>query len=96
MEGKDAVICSDAGDSLTAAVAKAPDHPDADKALHNAALAYEIGQRFDSAMKLYERIVTEYPESEFVGKCLFQQASHLKRPSQIYAMQKILFEDFVN
>ena len=75
MENKDATVCSDAGDSLVAAVSKAPDHPDADKALHNAALAYEIGQRFDSAMKLYERIVTEYPDSPFVGKCLFQQAS---------------------
>jgi cellulose synthase operon protein C len=75
MDGKDQQICSEAGDALVAAVSKAPDHPDADKALHNAALAYEIGQRFDSAMKLYGRIVEEYPKSEFVGKCLFQQAS---------------------
>ncbi len=75
MAEKKVDICSGAGDDLVAAVTKAPDHPDADKALHNAALAYEIAQRFDSAMKLYGRIVQEYPQSEFVGKCLFQQAS---------------------
>ncbi len=68
-------VCSDAGDALVVAVGKAPKHPDADGALHNAALAYEVGQRFDSAMKLYGRIVQEYPESKYVGKCLFQQAS---------------------
>ncbi|MCP4606867.1 MAG: tetratricopeptide repeat protein [Proteobacteria bacterium] len=72
---KDTDVCSKAGDALVAAVSKAPEHPDADKALHNAALAYEIAQRFDSAMKLYGRIVNEYPQSQFVGKCLFQQAS---------------------
>jgi TolA-binding protein len=75
MADKEVEICSTAGDSLVAAVGKAPKHPDADKALHNAALAYEIAQRFDSAMKLYGKIVNEYPESQFVGKCLFQQAS---------------------
>ncbi len=75
MADKVADVCSEAGDSLVAAVGQAPKHPDADKALHNAALAYEIAQRFDSAMKLYGRIVEEYPKSEFVGKCLFQQAS---------------------
>ena len=75
MDSKDQKVCGEAGDALVAAVSKAPDHPDADKALHNAALAYEIGQRFDSAMKLYGRIVEEYPKSEYVGKCIFQQAS---------------------
>jgi tetratricopeptide (TPR) repeat protein len=75
MEKKNAEICSEAGDALTAAVSNAPKHPDADKALHNAALAYEIGGRFDSAMKLYGRIIQEYPNSIYVGKCLFQQAS---------------------
>ncbi|MCP4677055.1 MAG: tetratricopeptide repeat protein [Deltaproteobacteria bacterium] len=75
MADKDAAVCSKAGDALVAAVTKASEHPDADKALHNAALAYEIAQRFDTAMKLYERIVKEYPDSQFVGKCLFQQAS---------------------
>jgi tetratricopeptide (TPR) repeat protein len=75
MAQKDPEVCSQAGDALTAAVANAPKHPDADKALHNAALAFEIGGRFDSAMKLYGRIIQEYPNSIYVGKCLFQQAS---------------------
>ncbi len=75
LDGKDPEVCSSAGDSLVAAVGQAPEHPAADAALHNAALAYEVGQRFDSAMKVYGRIVEEYPDSKFVGKCLFQQAS---------------------
>ncbi len=75
MDKKESELCGTAADALVGAVSKAPKHPDADKALHNAALAYEISQRFDSAMKLYGRIVQEYPESQYVGKCLFQQAS---------------------
>lgn len=72
---KDATVCTEAGDELVAAVAKAPKHQSADAALHNAALAYENAQRFDTAMQLYGRIVDEYPESRWVDKCLFKQAS---------------------
>lgn len=72
---EDPQVCSEAGDELVAAVAKAPDHQSADGALHNAALAYENAQRFDTAMQLYGRIVDEYPESQWVDKCLFKQAS---------------------
>jgi tetratricopeptide (TPR) repeat protein len=74
-EGKDAAVCTDAGDQLVAAVAKAPKHPQADGALHNAALAYENASRFETAMQLYGRIVDEYPESKWVDKCLFMQAN---------------------
>lgn len=73
MDSKDATVCSEAGDKLTAAVSQAPDHPSADAALHNAALAYESAQRFNTAIQVYGRIINEYPESPFVGKCLFQQ-----------------------
>ncbi|MCK9462558.1 MAG: tetratricopeptide repeat protein [Proteobacteria bacterium] len=73
-DGKDATVCTEAGDQLVAAVAKAPKHQSADAALHNAALAYENAQRFETAMQLYERIVNEYPESQWVDKCLFKQA----------------------
>jgi cellulose synthase operon protein C len=73
-EGKDAAVCTEAGDQLVAAVAKAPKHKSADAALHNAALAYENAQRFETAMQLYGRIVNEYPDSQWVDKCLFKQA----------------------
>jgi tetratricopeptide (TPR) repeat protein len=72
---EDAEVCSQAGDSLVSAVGQASEHPDADKALYNAAFAFEIAQRFNSALKLYGRIINEYPDSDFVGKCLFKQAS---------------------
>lgn len=73
-EGKDGAVCTEAGDQLVAAVAKAPKHKSADAALHNAALAYEFAQRFDTAMQLYGRIVNEYPDSQWVDKCLYKQA----------------------
>ncbi|MBN2342854.1 MAG: tetratricopeptide repeat protein [Deltaproteobacteria bacterium] len=74
MDSKDATVCNSAGDNLVAAVGRAPDHPSADAALHNAALAYENAHRNKTAMDLYARIVDEYPESKWVDKCLFKQA----------------------
>jgi tetratricopeptide (TPR) repeat protein len=73
-DGKEANTCSEAGDQLVAAVAKAPRHPQADGALNNAAVSYEFAQRFESAMGMYGRIINEYPESQWVDKCLYRQA----------------------
>ncbi|MCU0661404.1 MAG: tetratricopeptide repeat protein [Myxococcota bacterium] len=73
MDKKEAQLCTTSADDLVAAVNKAPQHPSADAALHNAALAYELAQRFNSAMQIYGRIIAEYPKSPYVGKCLFQQ-----------------------
>lgn len=51
-----------------------PRHEFADKALNNAAVAYEKTRRFDSALKLYERIYREYPKSELADAALFRVA----------------------
>ena len=51
-----------------------PKNEDADKALNNAAVAYENVKRFTAATKLYERIVTDYPNSKFVDDALFRTA----------------------
>ncbi len=51
-----------------------PKGEDSDKALNNAAVAYENVKRFTAATKLYERIVTEYPDSKFVDDALFRTA----------------------
>jgi tetratricopeptide (TPR) repeat protein len=51
-----------------------PKGEDADKALNNAAVAYENVKRFSAATKLYERIVNEYPNSKFVDDALFRTA----------------------
>jgi len=51
-----------------------PKGDDADKALNNAAVAYENVKRFNAATKLYERIVTDYPNSKFLDDALFRTA----------------------
>lgn len=55
-------------------VDEAPRHEFADKALNNAAVAYEKTRRFDSALKLYERIFREYPSSPLADSALFRVA----------------------
>jgi len=56
-----------------------PKNEDADKALNNAAVAYENVKRFAAATKLYERIVNDYPKSKFVDDALFQTFDQLPR-----------------
>lgn len=51
-----------------------PHGEDADKALNNAAVAYENVKRYAAATRLYERIVNEYPNSKFVDDALFRTA----------------------
>src|SRR5207245_5438481 len=51
-----------------------PKNDEADKALNNAAVAYENVKRYAAATKLYERIVSEYPTSKFVDDALFRTA----------------------
>ncbi|RKH02921.1 hypothetical protein D7X74_36710 [Corallococcus sp. CA047B] len=55
-------------------VDEAPRHEFADKALNNAAVAYEELRRFDSAMKLYERVYRDYPKSPWAHTALFRVA----------------------
>ena len=50
-----------------------------DKALNNAAVAFENVKRFQAATKVYERIVTEYPNSTFVDDALFRTAANYAR-----------------
>ena len=49
-----------------------PKNKYADKALYNAAVAYEKTRRFESATKTYERIYKEHPDSPFVEDALYQ------------------------
>ncbi|MFH1808428.1 MAG: tetratricopeptide repeat protein [Pseudomonadota bacterium] len=52
-------------------VSENPKHEFADKALFNAAVAYERVRRFESAARLYERVFDEYPQSDLADKSLF-------------------------
>ncbi|SEU38504.1 tetratricopeptide repeat protein [Stigmatella erecta] len=60
-------------------VEEAPRHEFADKALNNAAIAYENTRRFDSALKLYERIYREYPTSKLADAALFRVAVNAEK-----------------
>jgi TolA-binding protein len=61
-----------AADRYVALVDQSPDDPDADRALNNAAFAYENIGRFQSAAQTYERIYTNYPDSEFADDALLR------------------------
>jgi tetratricopeptide (TPR) repeat protein len=61
-----------AADRYLALVDEAPDDPDADRALNNAAVAYEKIGRFASASQTYTRIYTKYPDSEFADDALLR------------------------
>ena len=64
----------EAAAKYTELVEEAPRHEFADKALNNAAVAYEKTHRFDSALKLYERVYREYPSSPLADSALFRVA----------------------
>jgi len=75
---KEASLLFDAGefeaaaDRYIALVDQAPDDKSADRALNNAAVAYEKIGRFSSAIAAYERIYKSYPDSEFADDALAQ------------------------
>lgn len=56
-----------------------PRASNADKALNNAAVAYENLRRFGAATTVYERIVRDYPQSPFVDEALFRAAVNHQR-----------------
>lgn len=61
-----------AADRYTALVDEAPRDPQADRALNNAAAAYERIGRFSSATAAYQRICKSYPDSEFADDALLR------------------------
>ncbi len=61
-----------AADRFVALVDQAPDDPNADRALNNAAVAYENIGRFGSATQTYRRIYEKYPDSDFADDALLR------------------------
>ena len=61
-----------AADRYVALVDEAPGDPNADRALNNAAVAYENIGRFASASQTYRRIYAQYPDSEFADDALLR------------------------
>ncbi|MBM4318674.1 MAG: tetratricopeptide repeat protein, partial [Deltaproteobacteria bacterium] len=56
-----------------------PGNEFADRALNNAAVAYETLGKYESAMKLYERVYREYPDREFAEHALYRTAINSER-----------------
>ncbi|MBK8480850.1 MAG: tetratricopeptide repeat protein [Proteobacteria bacterium] len=56
-----------------------PESSDADKALFNAAVAYEKSMRFESATRIYEQLWQKYPTSALAGDALWRSAENYKR-----------------
>jgi len=61
-----------AADRFVALVDQAPDDPNAESALNNAAVCYENIGRFASASATYRRIYTDYPDSETADDALLR------------------------
>ena len=55
-------------------VDKDPKNKFADRALNNAAVAFEKTRRFESATNTYQRIYQEYPDSTFASEALYRVA----------------------
>ncbi len=85
-----------AADRFVALVDEVPDDPQADRALNNAAVAYEKIGRFASASKTYQRIYTDYPDSEFADDALLRSGfNHIRffEFSQAIELYLVLAED---
>jgi len=72
----DIALYEKAAEALETVVNKNPKHEDADKMLWNAAISYEKCNKFASALRVTQRIVDEYPKSEFMGDALFKLADN--------------------
>jgi TolA-binding protein len=72
----DVSLYEQVADKLEMVVNKNPKHEDADKMLWNAAVSYEKCNKFSSALRVTQRIVDEYPKSEFMGDSLFKLADN--------------------
>ncbi|MCK6550386.1 tetratricopeptide repeat protein [Myxococcota bacterium] len=62
----------EAANEYVALVNETPKHEFADKALYNAAVAYEKVKRFETASQVYQRIYDEYPKSDLAPRALFR------------------------
>ncbi len=67
-------LYEEAARMLIDAADSAPEHMEAPFALNNAALAYETVHRYESAHAIWQRIVNEYPDSDFVDSARFRLA----------------------
>jgi tetratricopeptide (TPR) repeat protein len=68
-----------AASMFVALVEKNPHGPVADKALYNAAIAYENIKRYAGAAGLYERLARDYPQSQLADEALFRAAFNQQR-----------------
>src|SRR5262249_39335479 len=53
--------------------------PNSDKALFNAAACFKAEYKFDSAMRTYEKLYTDYPKSDLAEQSLFFVAENAEK-----------------
>ncbi|MBU1495205.1 MAG: tetratricopeptide repeat protein, partial [Actinobacteria bacterium] len=75
-ETGDKGLFEDSAVELEKAVDTTPDHEEADMMLWNAAIAYEECNKFQSALRVTQKIIDEYPKSDFMGDALFKLADN--------------------
>ncbi len=75
----DAKEFTKAAEAFLAVVDGDPKNKLADKALQNAALAYQQDHKHESAAAIYERIVRDYPTSQYVEGALVQLAENARK-----------------
>ena len=68
-----------AADEYIRLVTENPGNKFADRALNNAAVAYEKTRRFESATNIYERLYQNYPDSEFAEYALYRVGLNAER-----------------
>ncbi len=83
-----------AADTYVRLVDENAEHEFADKALFNAALAYEKVKRFDTASGIYKRIYEQYPKSELAPRALFREGINAEKgfvfPAAIAAYTRLV------
>lgn len=68
-----------AAEAFVAVVDRDPKFKFADRALQNAAVAYQKARHYDSAARVYERIISDYPQSQYIEGALLQLAENSKK-----------------
>ena len=72
----DVALYEEAADQLEIVVSKNPQSEEADKFLWNASIAFEKCNKFQSALRITQKIIDDYPKSEFLGDALFKLAEN--------------------
>ncbi|MFL5319863.1 MAG: tetratricopeptide repeat protein [Myxococcaceae bacterium] len=84
-----------AGEAYLTFVSEFPKSEIADKALYNASIDFFNAHSLDKAISVRERIITQYPKSEYVPACMYANAEALEAVADFEPAAKA-YESYVN